>query len=39
MDCAKARRELKWRPRHSAHETLSEMVSAARVDLQAGSGD
>ncbi len=39
MDCAKARKQLKWRPRHSAHETLSEMVSAARVDLQAGSGD
>jgi UDP-glucose 4-epimerase len=30
MDTAKARRELGWRPRHDAHETLEEMVSAAR---------
>jgi nucleoside-diphosphate-sugar epimerase len=31
MDTAKARRELSWRPRHDAQETLDEMVSAARA--------
>jgi nucleoside-diphosphate-sugar epimerase len=30
MDTAKARRRLGWRPRHDAHETLGEMVEAAR---------
>ncbi len=30
MDTAKARRELRWRPRHDARETLQEMVHAAR---------
>ena len=30
MDTAKARRELGWEPRHSARETLTEMVRAAR---------
>jgi nucleoside-diphosphate-sugar epimerase len=30
MDTGKARRELGWRPRHDAIETLSETVSAAR---------
>jgi nucleoside-diphosphate-sugar epimerase len=30
MDTAKARRELGWRPSHDAHETLDEMVQAAR---------
>jgi nucleoside-diphosphate-sugar epimerase len=30
MDTAKARRELGWRPRHDALETLSESVSTAR---------
>jgi nucleoside-diphosphate-sugar epimerase len=30
MDTAKARRELRWRPRHDAHETLVSMVEAAR---------
>jgi nucleoside-diphosphate-sugar epimerase len=30
MDTAKARRELSWRPRHDAHETLAEMVRTAR---------
>jgi nucleoside-diphosphate-sugar epimerase len=30
MDTGKARRELAWRPRHEALETLSETVSAAR---------
>ncbi len=30
MDTAKARRELGWRPRHDAQETLRELVDAAR---------
>jgi UDP-glucose 4-epimerase len=28
MDTSKARRELRWRPRHDAHETLRETVAA-----------
>ncbi|MGZ4218037.1 MAG: epimerase, partial [Solirubrobacteraceae bacterium] len=32
MDTAKARRELRWRPRHDAHETLRDMVDAARSE-------
>lgn len=32
MDTAKARRELRWRPRYSARETLQEMVDAARSE-------
>jgi UDP-glucose 4-epimerase len=35
MDCAKARRLLRWRPRHDAVETLSQTVAAAREDLDA----
>jgi nucleoside-diphosphate-sugar epimerase len=31
MDTAKARRELRWRARHDAHETLEETVAAARA--------
>jgi nucleoside-diphosphate-sugar epimerase len=31
MDTAKARRELRWRPEHDAHETLVSMVEAARL--------
>jgi nucleoside-diphosphate-sugar epimerase len=31
MDTGKARRELDWRPRHDAIETLSETVSASRA--------
>jgi len=30
MDTAKARKELRWRPRHDARQTLSGMVDAAR---------
>jgi UDP-glucose 4-epimerase len=30
MDTSKARRELRWRPRHDAQETLRAMVAAAR---------
>jgi nucleoside-diphosphate-sugar epimerase len=29
MDTAKARRELRWRPRHDAHDTLRQTVEAA----------
>ena len=35
MDTSRARRELKWRPRHDAQETLRETVAAAREDLSA----
>ena len=33
MDTAKAKRLLKWRPSHSARETLDAMVAEARADL------
>jgi nucleoside-diphosphate-sugar epimerase len=32
MDTGKARRELRWRPRHDALETLRETVTASRLD-------
>jgi UDP-glucose 4-epimerase len=32
IDTAKARRELRWRPRHDARETLQSMVDAARSE-------
>jgi UDP-glucose 4-epimerase len=32
MDTVKARRELRWRPRHDARETLQLMVDAARSE-------
>ncbi|HZL05794.1 MAG TPA: epimerase, partial [Coriobacteriia bacterium] len=32
MDTVKARRELRWRPRHAALETLRTMVDAARSE-------
>jgi UDP-glucose 4-epimerase len=35
MDTAKARRELRWRPKHDALETLRQTVEAARPDLSA----
>src|SRR5205085_9048682 len=31
MDTAKARRELRWRPKHDARQTLAAMVDAARA--------
>ena len=31
MDTAKARRELRWRPRHDARETLQQMVDAGAL--------
>ncbi|MCW2966646.1 MAG: NAD-dependent epimerase/dehydratase family protein, partial [Solirubrobacteraceae bacterium] len=36
LDCARARRELRWRPKHTSQDTLIETVVAARGDLQAG---
>jgi nucleoside-diphosphate-sugar epimerase len=30
MDTSKARRELRWRPKHDSRETLDAMVDAAR---------
>ncbi len=32
MDTAKARRELRWRPKHDALSTLRETITAARLD-------
>lgn len=32
MDTAKARRELRWRPRHDALQTLRETITSARLD-------
>lgn len=34
MSSARARRELRWRPRHSARETLRATVDAVRADLE-----
>jgi nucleoside-diphosphate-sugar epimerase len=31
MDVTKARRELRWRPKHDALETLRETITAARM--------
>jgi UDP-glucose 4-epimerase len=35
MNTAKARRVLRWRPQHDAHETLRQTVAGAREDLSA----
>ena len=35
LDTGRARRELRWRPRHSSQDTLVATVGAARGDLQA----
>jgi len=32
MDTSKARRELRWRPKHSALQTLRETITSARLD-------
>jgi UDP-glucose 4-epimerase len=32
MDAAKARRELRWRPKHDALETLRETITASRLE-------
>jgi nucleoside-diphosphate-sugar epimerase len=37
MDTARARRELRWRPKHDARETLRATVEAARPNLAAAS--
>ena len=34
MGPAKARRQLRWRPRHDARETLHATVAASREDLE-----
>jgi UDP-glucose 4-epimerase len=31
MDTTKARRELRWRPKHDALDTLRETIAAARM--------
>jgi nucleoside-diphosphate-sugar epimerase len=36
LDTGKAKRELRWRPKHSSADTLIETVRASRPDLQAG---
>jgi UDP-glucose 4-epimerase len=36
LDTARARRELRWRPKHDSAATMRETVAAARADLQAG---
>ena len=35
MDTARARKELRWRPKHDAPDTLQATVAAAREDLSA----
>ncbi|HEX8084581.1 MAG TPA: NAD-dependent epimerase/dehydratase family protein [Solirubrobacteraceae bacterium] len=35
MDTSKAKRKLRWRPRHSTRETLQQVVEAHRPDLEA----
>jgi nucleoside-diphosphate-sugar epimerase len=37
MDASKARKKLRWRPKHSSRETLQETVAAHREDLDAGA--
>ena len=32
MDASKARRELRWRPRYDALQTLRETIASARMD-------
>ncbi len=33
MDCSKARKQLRWRPKHDAEETLRAMIEASRPDV------
>ena len=37
MQSAKARRKLRWKPKHSSRETLQETVAAHREDLDGGA--
>ncbi|HEX2086620.1 MAG TPA: NAD-dependent epimerase/dehydratase family protein [Solirubrobacteraceae bacterium] len=39
MDTSKARRQLRWRPRHDTRATLQATVEAYRPDLEAGHDD
>ena len=36
LDCSKAKRTLRWRPKHTSADTLAETVAGARADMQAG---
>jgi nucleoside-diphosphate-sugar epimerase len=36
MDTGKARKQLRWRPRHDTRATLQQTVEAYRPDLEAG---
>ena len=35
MDTSRARKELRWRPKHTTRETLHDVVEASREDLEA----
>jgi UDP-glucose 4-epimerase len=37
MDSSKARKKLRWKPKHSSRETLQETVAAHREDLDGGA--
>jgi nucleoside-diphosphate-sugar epimerase len=37
LETGRARRELRWRPRHDAHETLRQTVAASSPDLRAAA--
>jgi nucleoside-diphosphate-sugar epimerase len=37
LDCSLAKRELRWRPKHTTRETLHDVVAGARADLQAAT--
>ena len=39
MDTGKARRQLRWKPKHDTRATLQQTVDAARPDLEAGHDD
>lgn len=39
METAKAKKELRWRPRHSSRDTLRATVDGSRADLQAAVED
>ena len=39
LDTARARRDLRWRPKYDSTETLRATVAAARADLQAGADE
>ena len=39
MDTTKARKQLKWKPKHDTASTLRQTVESARPDLEAGHDD